>query len=63
MKTQMQIIQEAIDRLEGMSADEFRESLLKAGAVEISKILNLSGETVSLTGTPEEKAKKTYGDV
>ncbi|WP_155410499.1 hypothetical protein [Pluralibacter gergoviae] len=34
MKTQMQIVQEAIARLEAMSRDEFRATLIAAGAVE-----------------------------
>lgn len=34
MKTQMQIVQEAIARLEGMSREEFRATLITAGALE-----------------------------
>ncbi|ERM12565.1 hypothetical protein [Pantoea ananatis] len=34
MKTQMQIVQEAIARLEEMSPKEFGESLVAAGAIE-----------------------------
>lgn len=34
MKTQMQIVQEAIARLDAMSREEFRATLVAAGAVE-----------------------------
>lgn len=34
MKTQMQIVQEAIARLDAMSTEEFRATLIAAGAVE-----------------------------
>lgn len=51
MKTQMQIVQEAIQRLDSMSKEEFRASLLKAGAVEVHNfyVKSLSGfESVEL---------------
>ncbi|MED7790283.1 hypothetical protein TB147_02995 [Klebsiella aerogenes] len=34
MKTQMQIVQEAIARLEALSREDFRATLVAAGAVE-----------------------------
>lgn len=40
MKTQMQMVQDAIDRLESMSSEEFRESLIAAPLVDTSSIPN-----------------------
>lgn len=42
MKTQMQIVQEAIARLERMSREEFRATLINAGAVEVSRFYSKS---------------------
>lgn len=58
MKTQMQIVEEAITKLESMDRDGFRDSFTKDDAVEIREILNINAETISLTGTFEEKAAK-----
>lgn len=58
MKTQMQIVEEAIAGLESMSKEEFRASLIKAGKDEVSKTLDLFAETITLSGTPEQKAEQ-----
>ncbi|WP_112070704.1 hypothetical protein [Klebsiella grimontii] len=43
MKTQMQIVQEAITRLDAMSCEEFRATLISAGAVEgCGRVLQLT---------------------
>lgn len=55
MKTQMQIVQEAIARLELMSQDDFRATLVAAGAVAAAGTVPLVGNvfaagTASLVG-------------
>ncbi|WP_414162891.1 hypothetical protein ACMGGS_12255 [Superficieibacter sp. BNK-5] len=61
MKTQMQIVQEAIARLNAMSSDEFRATLVAAGAIEtgVSATHMLFSKIVRVS-VPVEYAPEDY---
>ncbi|MDP8858677.1 hypothetical protein [Serratia marcescens] len=58
MKTQMQIVQEAIARLELMSRDQFRASLVAAGAVEAMDVRMHFNASMSGTDRTEQTQPK-----
>lgn len=62
MKTQMQIVQEAIARLESMSREEFRATLIKAGAVEAHAFFTktVSGFDAVEQSDPVREKKSDY---
>ncbi|MFG1172170.1 hypothetical protein AAFN90_00890 [Erwiniaceae bacterium CAU 1747] len=60
MKTQMQIVQEAIARLESMSKEEFRATLIEAGAVEVQNFYRKSVSGFNAAEPVQQVADSDY---